>query len=159
MILAIRVPWRLSAKETACQFMPMQETGVWSLGWEDPLEEEMAAHSSILAWDIPWTEGPGGLQALGSQRVRHNLVTKQQQTKWFQEGLCSLDLPIWMWLNSLFKEKAMATHSSVLAWRIPGTEEPGVLLSVGSHRVRHGWSNLAAANSLFKAGPLLWDGN
>ena len=44
-----------------------RETQVWSLGWEDPLEEEMETHSSILAWEIPWTEGPGGLQSMGSQ--------------------------------------------------------------------------------------------
>ena len=47
----------------------MQETRVRSLGWEDPLEKEMATHSSILAWRIPWTEEPGGLQSTGSQRV------------------------------------------------------------------------------------------
>ena len=46
----------------------MQETRVWSLGWEDPLEKEIASHSSILAWEIPWTEEPGGLQFMGSQR-------------------------------------------------------------------------------------------
>ena len=46
-----------------------QETWVWSLGWEDPLEEEMATHSSSLAWRIPWTEEAGGLQSIGSQRV------------------------------------------------------------------------------------------
>ena len=50
----------------------VQETWVRSLGWEDPLEKEMATHSRILAWRIPWTEEPGGLQSLGSQRVRHN---------------------------------------------------------------------------------------
>ena len=50
----------------------MQETWVQSLGWEDPLEKEMATHSSILAWKIPWTEDPGRLQSMGSQRVRHN---------------------------------------------------------------------------------------
>ena len=50
----------------------MQETQVQSLGWEDSLEKEMATHSSILAWRIPWTEEPGGLQSIGSQRVRHN---------------------------------------------------------------------------------------
>ena len=50
----------------------MQETWVLSLGWEDPLEEEMATNSSILAWRIPWTEEPGGLQSMGSQRVRHD---------------------------------------------------------------------------------------
>ena len=49
-----------------------QETLVRSLGGEDPLEEEMAIHSSILAWRIPWTEEPGRLQSLGSQRVRHD---------------------------------------------------------------------------------------
>ena len=50
----------------------MQETLVRSLGWKDPLEEEMATHSSILAWRIPWTEELGGLQSMGSQRVRHD---------------------------------------------------------------------------------------
>ena len=56
----------------------MQETQVLSLGWEDPLEKEMAAHSSILAWRIPRTEEPGELQSVGLQRVGHDLVTKQQ---------------------------------------------------------------------------------
>ena len=53
----------------------MQETGVRSLGWEDALEKEMATHSSILAWRIPWTEEPGGQQSMGLQRGRHNLET------------------------------------------------------------------------------------
>ena len=52
--------------------LPVQETWVPPLGQEDPLEREMATHSSILAWRIPWTEEPGGLQATGSQRVRHD---------------------------------------------------------------------------------------
>ena len=87
----------------------------------------MAPHSSTLAWKIPWTEEPGGLQSMGSQRVGHNWAT---------------------WL-SLFTfhfhalEKEMATHSSVLAWRIPGKGEPGGLPSVGSHRVGYDWSDLA----------------
>ena len=50
----------------------MQKTWVRSLGWEDPLEKEMATHSSVLAWKIPWTEEPGRLQSMGSQRVRHD---------------------------------------------------------------------------------------
>ena len=50
----------------------MQETGIQFLGWEDPLEKEMATYSSILTWDIPWTEKPGRLQSMGSQRVGHN---------------------------------------------------------------------------------------
>ena len=57
----------------------MLETWVRSLGWEDPMEKEMATHSSTLAWEIPWAEEPGRLQSVGSQRVGHNLVTKQQQ--------------------------------------------------------------------------------
>ena len=50
----------------------MWEAWVQSLGWEDPLEESMATHSSIHAWEIPWTEEPGGLQSIGLQRVGHN---------------------------------------------------------------------------------------
>ena len=50
----------------------VQETWVQSLGWEDPLGKEMATHSSILAWKISWTEEPGGLQSMGSQRVGHD---------------------------------------------------------------------------------------
>ena len=50
----------------------MEETWVQSLGWDDPLEKEMATHSSTLAWRIPWTEEPGGLQSMGSQRVGHD---------------------------------------------------------------------------------------
>ena len=54
------------------QLLAMQETWVQSLGQEDPLEEGTATHSSILAWRIPWTEEPGRLQSIGSQRVRHD---------------------------------------------------------------------------------------
>ena len=50
----------------------MQETRVQSMGWEDPLEKEMAPHSSTLAWKIPWIEEPGGLQSMGSLRVGHD---------------------------------------------------------------------------------------
>ena len=82
------------------------------------LEKEMATHSSILAWEIPWTEEPGGLQFMGSQsRTRLR------------------DFTFTFYFHAM--EKEMATHSSVLAWRIPGTEEPGGLLSMGSHRVGH----------------------
>ena len=52
----------------------MQETQVRSLGWEDPLDKEMATHSSILAWKITWTEEPGGLQSMGLQRVGHDRI-------------------------------------------------------------------------------------
>ena len=90
----------------------------------------MAPHSSTFAWKIPWTEEPGRLQSMGSQRVRHDWET-------------SLSLfPFTFHFHAL--EKEMATHSSVLAWRIPGTGEPGGLPSIGSHRVGHDWSDLAA---------------
>ena len=61
--------------------LPMQDTQVQSLGWED-LEKEMATYSNIVAWTIPWTEEPAKLQPMGSQRVRHDLVTQQQQSAW-----------------------------------------------------------------------------
>ena len=59
----------------------MQEMWVQLLGQEVPLEKEMTTHSSILAWEIPWTEEPGGLQSMGSKKTGHDLVTKQQQSK------------------------------------------------------------------------------
>ena len=70
------LPWWLSGKRIC---LPRQEMWVQSPGQEDPLEEEMAPHSSILAWEIPWTEKSGGLPSMGSQRVRHNSLTKRQK--------------------------------------------------------------------------------
>ena len=70
-----------------------QETWVQSLGREGPLEQEVATHSSILAWEIPWTEEPGGLQSMGSQRVGRDLATKTTTTK---------SLPL-IFLNSLWQ--------------------------------------------------------
>ena len=61
--------------QTVKHLPTMQETWVRSLGWEDALEKEVATHSCILAWKIPWTEKPGKLQAMGSQRVGHDRVT------------------------------------------------------------------------------------
>ena len=105
----------------------MQETQIWSLSWEHHLEGSMATHCSILAWRIPWTEEPGGVQSVGSQRAGHLLS----------------DFTFTCHFHAL--EKEVATHSSVLAWRIPGPAEPGGLPSMGSHRVGHDWSDLAAA--------------
>ena len=61
--------------QTVKHLSAMKETQVWSLGWEDPLEKEMATHSSILPWKIPWTEELGRLQSMGSRRVRHGWST------------------------------------------------------------------------------------
>ena len=90
----------------------------------------MAPHSSTLAWKIPWTEEPGRLQFMGS------LESDTTERLHFHFSLHAL-------------EKEMAPHSSVLTWRIPGTGEPGGLPSMGSHRVGHGWSDLAAAGRFF----------
>ena len=67
--------WASLAAQTVKNLPAMQETWVWSLGQEDPLEKGMATHSSMLAQRTPWTEEPGGLQSLGSQRVGHDWVT------------------------------------------------------------------------------------
>ena len=61
--------------ETVKNMPAMWETWVQSLGLEDPLAKGMATHSSILAWRIPWTEEPGGLQSMGSQKIEHDLAT------------------------------------------------------------------------------------
>ena len=81
-------------------------------------EKAVAPHSSTLAWEIPWTQEPGGLQSMGSLRVRHDWTTERLNDFTFH-------------FHAL--EKEMATQSSVLAWRIPGMAEPGGLPSMGSH--------------------------
>ena len=101
----------------------MQGTWVQSLGREDPLEKEMATHSSILAWRIPWTEELGGLTSLVAQTV------KRLPTMW-ETRVQSLGLEDLL-------EKEMATHSSILAWKIPWTEKPGGLQFLRSQRVGH----------------------
>ena len=108
----------------------MWETRVSSLGQEDPLEKEMAIHSSTIAWKIPWTEEPGRVQSMGSQRVRTQLS----------------DFTFTFHFPAL--EKEMATHSSVLAWRIPGTGEPGSLPSMGSQS-RTRLKRLSSSSNVF----------
>ena len=75
----------------------MQETCIWSLGQEDPLEKEMATHSSLLAWRIPWTEEPGGLQSTGFQRVGHHWATNTLSI------MCRNFISIWCIINKIFK--------------------------------------------------------
>ena len=100
----------------------MQETWVWALGWEDPLEKEMAIHSSTIDWKIPWIEEPGRLQSMGS--VRHDWAISLA----FRNP-CS-----WAWR---------------VCWRafskIRGGRQRSLgsyIQSIGSHRVRHDWSDL-----------------
>ena len=93
-------PGGVRGKESACQYRRCKRHGSWSLVWEDHLEEEMATHSSILAWKIPRTEEPGRLQSMGLQRVRHdwahacmlNCKLGLQCSNWFaaQSGQVSL---------------------------------------------------------------------
>ena len=81
----------------------VQETRVRSLGWEDPLEKEMATHSSILAWKISWTEEPGGLQSMGSQRVRHDWVTNTLRILYVYPGYKGDTNPFSdMWFANVF---------------------------------------------------------
>ena len=71
--LVLGFPGGSDSKESS-----VREAQVQSLGWADPMEKEMETHSSILAWEIPWTEGSGMLQSIGFQRVRHDLLTEKQ---------------------------------------------------------------------------------
>ena len=133
----------------------------------------MATHSSVLAWRIPGMGEPGGLPSLGSHRDGHDWSDLEAAaavaTGISGEGdgiplqYSCLDRGAWytavhggaksrtqlsdftFTFHFHALEKEMATHSSVLAWRNPGTEEPGGLLSMGLHRVGHDWSDLEAA--------------
>ena len=127
------VAWRIPRTEESGKLQSIGSQRVRH-NWSDLvlcMEKAMAPHSSTLAWKIPWMEEPGRLQSMRSLRVGHGWAT-------------SLSFFTFIFhFHAL--EKEMATHSSVLAWRIPGTGEPGGLPSMRLHRVGHDWSNLAAA--------------
>ena len=87
--------------------LPMQDAWPQSLSWDHPLEKEMAMDSSILAWEIPWIEEPGGLQSVGSQKThghnsatKHQLITAMQWVESCSSKICSSHNPkyLWMWL-------------------------------------------------------------
>ena len=128
-------------KKKKTTHLPMQvdiETWVWFLGWKDPLEEEMASGSSVLAWRIPWTEEPDGLQSMGLHRVAHNW-SNLACTPWASLAAQTVkNLPAmqktqdWSLSQEDSLEKGLSTHSSNLAWRIQWTEEPGGLQSTGA---------------------------
>ena len=71
-----------SAVKNPSAMQELQETQVWSLDWEDPLQKGMATHSSILAWEIPWTEEPGGLQSMGSESDTTERPSVYTHTPW-----------------------------------------------------------------------------
>ena len=108
-----------------------------------PLEKKIAIYSRTLAWRIPSTEEPEDLWSVELQRVRHNWVTLTLLYLFFSNTtLIYKNLSNYEMEDPL--EKEMATHSSTLAWKIPRTEEPGRLQSMGSLRIGHNW-----ATSLF----------
>ena len=153
--------------QTVKRLSKMWETRVRSLGREEPLEKEMAIHSITIAWKIPWTEKPGRLQSMGSQRVGHNWATSLSAL---------IGLP--RWLSS--KESAcqcketqetgfdpgsgrslkegMSTHSSILAWKIPWTEKPGRLQPMGLQRVGHDWATSLSLSYIFLRRQVRWSG-
>ena len=103
----------------------MQQVQVQSLGWEDPLEKGLATHSSILAWRIPWTEEPGRIQSLGSQRVGHN---------WATNTLIALIRYVTMAKTSIvFGFRFLMTLNRVSTW-LPGTWQAGSLCHLGSRK-------------------------
>ena len=127
--LILRMDMWLSGKVFACQCLPMQEMWVWSLNWKESLEKEMATTPLFL---------PGKSHGWRSLVGAVCGITKSQT--WLS------DFTFTFHFHAL--EKEMATHSSVLTWRTPGTGEPGGLLSMGSHRVGHDWGDLAAAATI-----------
>ena len=108
------------------------------------VEKERATHSSVIAWRIPGTGEPGGLPSMGSHRVRHDWsdLAAAAVLNWgFPSGSAVKNLPVMQELQEIQVqslgqedplEKGMATHSSILAWRIPWTEKPAGLQSMGS---------------------------
>ena len=125
----------------------MTKTSVWSLGWEDPLEKGMATHSSILAWEIPWTEEPGELQSMESQRVRHYWlisiwaswvaqVVKNLLSMW-RPGLRPLFDP-WAWKMPQRRKRlhtpVCLTGESYRQRNLAGYSSP-----MGSQRFGHDW--------------------
>ena len=150
--------WASLVAQTVKNLPVMWETQVQSLGWEDPLEKGMATHSSILAWRILWTEEPVWLLSTGLQRVIHDLVTDTFTLFHFlrwkdfpgdasgKEPTCHCrrhkrhGFNPYVGKNPL--KEGMVTHSNILAWRVPWTEEPGELWSIGLQRVGHDWKKL-----------------
>ena len=92
----------------------MWETWVWSLGREDPLEKEMATPSSTLAWKIPWTEKPGRLQSMGSQRVGHDWTTELNWTE--LNGHTWSGFPYFLQFKSEFGNKEFMIWATVSSW-------------------------------------------
>ena len=149
--------WASLVAQTVKNLTAMRKTLVPSLGREDLLEKDVATHSNILAWRIPWTEEPGGLQSMGSQRVWHNWVTNTFTLQLGfpggasgKESTCQCRrckrLGFDPWVRKIPLQEEMAAHSSILTWEIPWTEEPGGLQF---HAVTKKWTRQSNTSSLF----------
>ena len=115
------------------------------------LEKEMATHSSVLAWRIPGTGEPGGLLSMGSHRVGHDWSDLAAAALVAQNIMkLSAMQETWVWSLGCKDplEKGMATHYSILAWRIPRDRGASWATVMGLQRVRHGWSNLACSTHI-----------
>ena len=126
--------------QTVKNLPAMQETWVWSVDWEDPLEKGMATHSSILAWKIPWTEESGGLHSLGLQRVGHDWVTnthtwrKKHRYSYFLWKIKTKDFFLAFWNFSLHKFALMQDlHYYLFFW----TKVQRGLLPLHTHTQTH----------------------
>ena len=129
--------------QTVKRLPAIWNTWVRSLGQEDPLEKEVATHSSTFAWKIPWTEEPGRLHGVAKSWTRLSDFTSllfpgaSLMAQWYRTHLLMQET----WIQTLGGEdpleKEVATHSKVLAWEIPWTEEPGGLRSMRSQRIGH----------------------
>ena len=135
----IQKGWASLVAQRVKSLPAMRETQVQSSGQVDPLEKEMTTHSSTPAWKIPWTEVPGRLHSMGSQRVRHDRATSQAslaaQSVKNLPAVQETQVQSLGWEGPL--EKEMANHSRILARKIPWTEDLSGLQSTGSQRVGH----------------------
>ena len=159
--LAWKIPWTGGAWWATVHGVARSRTRLSDFTFTFPfhaLEEEMATHSSVLAWRIPGTGEPGGPPSMGLQRVRHdwsNLAAagllmntlinggSDGKASAYNEGD-----PVWFLGREDPLEREMAIHSSTLAWKIPWTEEPDRLQSMGSQRVGHDWATSLHFTSL-----------
>ena len=112
-----------------------QETWIWSLGWKDPLEKEMATHSSILAWKIPWTVEPGGLQSMGSQRVRHDWLSMHTCCQWQRAWVFRAPQRHWL----IFQSVNTSSVTSIVF--------PGFVLTLQDKAYPKAWPLLTSSSS------------
>ena len=124
--------------QTVKHLSTMWETRVRSPGWEDPLDKEMAIHSRTIAWKIPWIEEPGRLQPMSSQRVRHDLTTKQHQqtTPWALSRFLEVDNSMIIFhLLCIVKVKSEVAQSCPTLWdpmdcSLPGSSVHGIFQAI-----------------------------